>query len=370
MDRGVAQQRDERGLERGLDLGSLVRLRLCEHFGEFLAGKSDEGLARSRRALKDAVAHRAHDRGDPRTRQGAAEHARMGTMRGMLILWAVGSGLAACGATPSRTPAPSQLSEEACEPLHEALSDEHQRDVHDWSERARLAQDAASREVARAEAQALTRRYRDRFQVLADQGCGRARVQVLDLLGHIEPIDEDQVAGALEMLSLVASEDRDAWWISDIADNDVVRYFLRGPARVAAKEVLIDLAASTHDEEAQRGVLYELGYGLIQIRGTEQEREEGLLLLDRVAALWPGSREARQASALTRNTREMRIGAPMPTLAGSTADGEAATTPGPLQPGGRRRLLRLLVQALQGGAARAEGAGRALPRTTPSRCSV
>ncbi len=242
-------------------------------------------------------------------------------MRGAVGLVSCSICFVACAQTPDSASTDARLSEAECEALYEALLDDHQREVEAWGARVEAARGTAQFEILREQGPEITRRFLPRFQELADQGCGRAKYEVLDLLGHMEPLDESQVGYALGFLDDLVHEHTDASWIFDLGDDDIIRYFLLGSERDRAIELLAEFVELTSDEDARREVLFELGYGLILVPGEPADRDVALRMLDRVVETWPETGRAETARGLLRNERELQVGAVMPALEGRDVDG-------------------------------------------------
>ncbi len=229
--------------------------------------------------------------------------------------------VAACARTSERTAEGVHPSEEECDTLYESLSDEHQRAVQDWAAAVEAARGTDRFEALREQRAEITRCFLPRFQELAGRECGCAKLAVLDLLGHIEPHQEARVDYAIGLLEDLVHEHAGAWWISDLGDNDVLRYFLLSSRRQRAIELLDGFAQRTTDEEACRRVLFELGFGRIWNPGEGDDRQAALRTLDGVIERWPESQEAEIARGLLRSERELQVGESMPLLEGPDVDG-------------------------------------------------
>ena len=227
----------------------------------------------------------------------------------------------ACAQTPDSASTDVRLSEAEYEALYEALHDDYQREVKAWSAQVEAARGTAQFETIREQGMEIYPRFLPRFQELADQGCGLAKSEVLDFLGHIEPLDESQVGYALGLLDDLVHEHTDAWWIAVLGDNDIIRYFLRSSERDRAIALLAEFVERTSDEGARREVLFELGYGLILVPGEPADRDAALRMLDSVVEAWPETEEAKMARGLLINERELQVGAVMPALEGRDVDG-------------------------------------------------
>jgi thiol-disulfide isomerase/thioredoxin len=230
-------------------------------------------------------------------------------------------GLSACGraADPAADPAPA--SEAECEALYETLSDEHQIAVREWAAEGQAAVGTEQLAAVRARGMAITREYLARFEELARLGCARAKYEVLDFLGHLDPFEEGRVDAALVYLEDLVRDHAEAWWIVDMADNDILRYLLWSPRRKEAIALYDELIARTPDEEAQRALLLELGHARVRDPRGAEDREAALLALDRVVEEWPGSKEAERARGVLRFERELLVGRTMPPLEGRDVDG-------------------------------------------------
>ncbi|TDJ74543.1 MAG: TlpA family protein disulfide reductase [Planctomycetota bacterium] len=215
----------------------------------------------------------------------------------------------------------AEYSEEECEELYEALSEDHQQAVREWGARIEAAKGTEQLEALGAQGRELTLHFLPRFQEVADRGCGLAKLEVLDLLGHIEPFEESQFDYAIGLLEDIVRENTDAWWISNLGDNDVVRYFLISSRRDRAIELLEGFIERTSDEEARRGVLFELGLGRLLNPNGAEDRRAALRMLDRVVEEWPESQDAEQARGRLLFERKLRVGEVMPPLRGHDVDG-------------------------------------------------
>ena len=214
-----------------------------------------------------------------------------------------------------------RLSEEECEAAYDGLMEEHQRAIRDWAARVEDARGTERFEELRQEGAGITSSFLPRFEELAARDCGLAKLEVLDLLGHIEPHEDGRVDYAIGLLEDLVRENTDAWWIAGLGDDDVMRYFLLGSRRERAIELLDEFVQRTEDEEARRGVLFELSFGRILNPGGIGDREAALRGLDEVVGRWPGSQEAERARGLLFFERELQVGQVMPVLEGRDVDG-------------------------------------------------
>lgn len=239
-------------------------------------------------------------------------------MRRVVLVVVCSLGFMACAQVERRK---ATWSEDECDERYEALSDEYQGEVSAWQASVVAAKGTPQLAEVQAQGFELRPRYLPRFQELAAHGCGRAKVHVLDSLGAAVPPDEAQVAYALGLLEDLVHVHTDAWWISDLGDNEVLRYFLSTSGRVRAIELFTGFIERTSDEDARREVLFQLGHGLILMPGEPADRVAALAMLERVAQTWPESGRAANARGILRIEQDLLVGARMPALEGQDVDG-------------------------------------------------
>jgi thiol-disulfide isomerase/thioredoxin len=230
-------------------------------------------------------------------------------------------GLVACGQAADPASDPPRPSEAECDALYDALSDEQQRAFQAWSAEMKAVQGTERFEAVRARATEITREFLARFEELAGRDCGRAKCEVLDLVAHLEPFEEARVDAALVFLEDLVREHANAWWIADLADNDVMRYLLWSPRRGDALALYEELIARTSDEEARCALLLQIGLARLRDPRGDEDRAAALRALDRVVEGWPRSREAEWARGVLRYERELQVGRAMPLLEGRDIDG-------------------------------------------------
>lgn len=240
---------------------------------------------------------------------------RMRRLTGMMLF---SLGCVACAQVERRS---APWPEAECDERYEALSDEYVGEVRAWQAALVAAQGTPQLEEVQAQGFELRPRYLPRFQVLAANGCGRAKVRVLDSLGAAVPPDETKVAYALGFLADLVQVHTDAWWIADLGDNEILRYFLSTSGRPRAIELFTEFIERTSDEDARREVLFQLGQGLILMPGEPADREAALAMLERVVETWPESGRATNARGVLRIERDLHVGARMPALEGQDVDG-------------------------------------------------
>src|SRR5688572_28271452 len=115
-------------------------------------------------------------------------------------------GVAACGQAADPTSEPPRPSQAECESLYDTLHDRHTRAVQAWSAECEAARETRRFEEVASRGQEITREFLARFEELAQLGCARAKYEVLDSLGHLEPFDEGRVDAALAFLDDLVRE--------------------------------------------------------------------------------------------------------------------------------------------------------------------
>ena len=219
----------------------------------------------------------------------------------------VAASLTACRAVPNAVDNSFQKSEENiavkvdttidCEARYEDLCNEKAEARRAWSGYCKRAMGTDQYENLSAQWPQIEKSFLARFQELERTGCLRATVDILESMAYLQLSTPEDVTYATELLTKAISQGSCQEWIYDIADNDIIRYFLGTSQAQYVLDLFRAYTRESHtsdllfSDEVSCRALYELSFALIKNEDLKYQ-QAAFDFRREVLKRWPDSQEA------------------------------------------------------------------------------